>query len=177
MSPHVAISDPPELKDRFQTVLPYAKAGVFKSLCQVDISQRVGANFVDPEHSKSTWGVFITERTREGVNQLANLQAAYGSIFADEINLLMGRVISHPWNEFLIASKRRAEAGGKRPLCSLQPSMRKAYESLVQTYWPILHDLETKIGRRHCALRKKLNTSDSPPLFLRSIKEGTFALK
>src|SRR5260370_489426 len=45
MSPQVAISDPPELKDRFRVVENYAKAGVFTGLCEVDLSAHVGSKF------------------------------------------------------------------------------------------------------------------------------------
>ena len=174
MSPHVAISDPPESTDRFRVVGRYGEAGVFKGLCDIDISKEVGRTFADPEYAKSTWGAFIGERTRDGLGQLTSVQAAYGQVFGDSISSLVGQVVSHPWNEFLAASKRRAEPQVKKLLCSDQPKMRKAYEALADSYWPVLRDLENTVGRRHCHLRRALGIKDAPPLFLRSISGFIF---
>src|SRR4051812_24219721 len=66
MSPQVAISDPPELKDRFRVAKGYGEADVFSGLCDVDLTAEVGSNFADPQYRKATWGVYITERTRDG---------------------------------------------------------------------------------------------------------------
>jgi hypothetical protein len=170
MSPYVAISDPPEISDRFTIVEGYGEASVFKGLCNVDITVEVGSTFGN-QTTTASWGEFIAEKTRDGINQLNAVQAAYGSLLSDDMNLLIGKVVSHPWNEFLGASQQRAETGANKPrtLCSDRPQIRLGYEALSDEYWPILRDLERSIGRRHCELREKLNIKDVPPLFLRSI--------
>jgi hypothetical protein len=169
MTPYVALSDPPEMKDRFNVVEPYGKAGVFDALCKIDIAEEVRSASIAPEYEKLPWGTFITEKTQEALNRLGNIQAAYGQTFGDSMNSSIGEVINHPWNEFLLASKRRALRGGKRPLCGSTAKLLEEYKSVVDRYWPILSKLERSVGIRHCGLRKQLGYADAPPLFLRSI--------
>lgn len=176
MSPPVALSDPPELKERFHVAETYGKAGAVSGLCEVELSAEVKSNFADPQYQKATWAVYITERTREGLTRLSNAQASYGSFFDDETNRLLGQIISHPWNEFLVESRRRAETGQKKsdaepkkPLCLEKADIRKRYEALADSYWPIVRDLESRIGRRNCKLRSQIGLNDIPPLFLRSL--------
>lgn len=174
MSPIVTGSDPAELKHRFQIARVYGEAGVFNALCDTDIAKEVGSTYSEPEFAKSSWAVFIAQRTHDGISQLSGAQAAYGQIFSDEINSLIGQVIGHPWNEFLMASSRRLERiarsrAEKLLLCSQLPAMRQGYKDLSDAYWKMLRDLESRIGRRHCRLRHELAMSDAPPLFLRYI--------
>jgi hypothetical protein len=173
LSPQVALSDPPELEDRFRVATKYADIAI--GLCDVDISSVVDGNFADPQYNKAPWGVYITERTREGVTQLSNAQASYGTLLSDDINLLIGKAVSHPWNEFLMETKRRTVAGTKKPLCSDSKKLREAYEKLAKSYAQILAELEQQVGRRHCSLRQQIALNDTPPLFLRSISGFIYA--
>jgi hypothetical protein len=172
MTPVTAISDPPELSDRFQVASNYGKAGVVAGLCDIDILKNVGRIFMASEYDNKPWGDFITDETRQGLDEIARVQSAYGKVLGDDINLLIGKVIAHPWNEFLLAAKARRirSHASTNTLCLKKPEKaRQKYVDLADDYWKTLATLETRVGRRYCALRAELHIRDVPPLFLRYI--------
>lgn len=172
MIPSTAISDAPELKDRFQIVAGYGDAGAISGLCDLIITEPVKSIVVAPQFNGLPWGDFITETASDGLSQIRQAQSAYGRVLGDDVNLLIGEVLAHPWNEFLLAAKgrriRRPESN--QPICLAKPeSAHQKYIDLANRYWKTLARLETIVGLRYCKLRTKLHIADVPPLFLRFV--------
>ncbi len=101
MSPYIVNGDPPELSDRFKVARSYGKATAAKGICDTDLTGKLGRTFIASEHADKSWGEFIFDQTQGGLTQLATLQATHGPVFHESVNLLIGRVIAHPWNEFM----------------------------------------------------------------------------
>lgn len=175
MSPPVASSDPPEISDRFGIVSAYFEAGAVAGLCDINLWESTGRVFADPLYSNKEWGVFITERTRDGLTQMRQTLSNYGDILDDRTNILLGRIINHPWNEFLLVSERRLRDGTNKVLCSNRELIKSAYLETLSDYRPYIEELESKIGKRFCALRQEHELNEIPPVFLRSISGLIYA--
>lgn len=172
MVPSTVISDLPEMSSRFRVVNEYGGAGAISGLCDVKLAETAKQVRVAPEYNNAKWGELITDTTNQGLDELRQAQSAYGRFLNDNINSLIGEVLAHPWNEFLLSSKGRIirRPDFAQPMCLEKPeSARKRYVELADDYWKTLAKLESSAGHRYCSLRKTLKITDTPPLFLRYV--------
>lgn len=93
----------------------------------------------------------------------------------DQVNINIGKIRSHPWAEFLIASGDRDFGKAPKILCSTHPKLVEKYSELAEEFGSMLAELEWLIGIRSCKLRNEIDWVDAPPLFLRSISGTIFA--
>ena len=175
MSPLIHFSDIPTMSDRFQTTEPYFKAGCAESLCAVNLSGNMqSTNFSsDRQYSYPSWGVYITDITEDGLNQLRNVQNNYGDVLEGRINILIGQIVNHPWNELLLNSENRvnrSKYGRKETiLCSNSDWLKSKYLDGLYGYRKLIEELEFLVGKRFCELRDGHYIYEVPPVFLRQI--------
>lgn len=180
-APYIANSDPPEEKDRFQISAAGAYGQIFPAICDVDILSPVDTSAAEYYTQPQTkWGDYIMDRTERGLQRLVQIQAVYGDLLSSDVNLDIGLVHNHPWNEFLLASRdrvaRAVTAGGtsSRSLCASETKLREAYLRQLNAYRQTLSHLETEVGREICRLRKHPGIEDDPPVALRRLSGWIF---
>ena len=161
---------------RFQVTSDHGDGGQFASICDFDlqapVNSDVGDYFVSSDMLR---GIYIADRTQQGLTLLEQTQATYGDVLGNDVNLYIGLVLNHPWNEFLLASRDRVNRFARNhpkeelvhPLCDNDKGIRASYVKEEEAYRAELAHLEKIVGQNICALRTHPGIEDDPPVLLR----------